>query len=216
MSTDMEVITAAEEAKIRAAERARIDRQKAEQVIRKDERQRALQEGLSEAEAKARAADEEARAKARKEQERTSNVNFVQVYPKGWERIRALIAKNKSAAILYAYLAEHIDPAAGAVVASQDLLSEETGISRTTIWRASKYLEEVGALIRLKVSGQVYAYCLDPSEVWKAWDTAKKTAAFNTKTIVKKADQEGSVKRRIQVLMKEQQGEPELPFGDDE
>ena len=48
-------------------------------------------------------------------------VKFTQVSPKGWERIREL-SKDKqgvAAIALYSFLAEHIDPTCGAVVAEQ-------------------------------------------------------------------------------------------------
>ena len=49
------------------------------------------------------------------------NSKFTQVSPKGWERIREL-SKDKqgvAAIALYSFLAEHIDPTCGAVVAEQ-------------------------------------------------------------------------------------------------
>lgn len=133
------------------------------------------------------------------------NEGFTQVYEKGWVRLRLLISENPSAAILYAYLAQHIDPSSGAIVASQAFLGEQIGMSRTTIWRASKCLEEAGALIRFKIGGSIYAYALNDSEVWKSWDSAKETAAFRTKTLARKSDRNGAVQRRIQVMLKDNQ-----------
>lgn len=146
----------------------------------------------------------EEREKAQQEYKKSrQNEGFTQVYERGWMRLRLLIAQNKSAAILYSYLAQHMDASCGAVVASQELLGEETGLSRTTLWRASKHLEEVGALVRFTVGGSVYAYALNETEVWKSWDSAKETAAFRTKTLARKSDQPGKVQRRIQVMLKE-------------
>jgi len=127
------------------------------------------------------------------------------VYGKSFERISHLIQKNPSAARLYVFLAEHIEPGTGAVVASQELLAEELGVSDRTIRRLSKVLEEEGAIIRLKLgAGSIYAYCLDPEEVWKSWNTTKKYAAFNTKTLARKQDN-GDVKRRLMVMLKGQE-----------
>jgi len=137
------------------------------------------------------------------------NEGFVQVYDKGWRRIRELIQANPQAARLYAYLAQHIDPACGAVVASQELLAEELGVSRRTIIRHAAYLEEVGALVKIKVGGLVWAYALDPTEVWRSWEDKKATAAFITRTLVKRQDRaNGHVKRRLMVML----GQPELPL----
>ena len=68
--------------------------------------------------------DERDRFRALKAQERREdqkNSKFTQVSPKGWERIREL-SKDKqgvAAIALYSFLAEHIDPTCGAVVAEQ-------------------------------------------------------------------------------------------------
>lgn len=157
---------------------------------------------------------EQARAmqEAKREELSRENKGFVQVYPQGWQRIRSLMAENPTAAKVYAVLAEHIDPACGAVVVSQDVLAEMVGVSERTIRRATAYLEEVMALVRIRVSGSVYAYALNPSEVWRAWDCQKEHAAFLTRTLVKKGAQNGLVRRRLQMMIREQAGEPELSF----
>ena len=142
------------------------------------------------------------------------NKNFVQVYPKGWNRLRVLIQKNPQAARVWAFLAEHIDQSIGAVLISQKVLAEEFGVHRVTINRYIKYLEDEGALVKIKVDAGVYAYALDPDEVWRAWNGQKDLAAFRTRTLVRKSDRANRhVKRRLKVML----GEPELPFeGDDE
>ena len=75
--------------------------------------------------------------------------------------------------------------------------------------------EEVLALVRIRVSGSVYAYALDPKEVWRAWDCQKEQAAFLTRTLVKKNGQNALVKRRLQMMLREQTGEPELQLEQD-
>ena len=138
----------------------------------------------------------------RKARETQKNKDFVQVYEKGFQRISSLISKNPSAAKLYVFLANHIEPGTGAVVASQELLAEELGVTSRTIRRLSKALEQEGAMIRLRLgAGSIYAYCLDPEEVWKSWNTSKKYAAFTTKTLARKNDN-GDVKRRLMVMLK--------------
>lgn len=149
---------------------------------------------------------------AKREELRRENSGFVQVYPQGWQRIRSLMSDNPTAAKVYAVLAEHIDPSCGAVVVSQDVLAEMVGVSDRTIRRATAYLEEVLALVRIRVSGSVYAYALNPAEVWRAWDSQKPTAAFLTRTLVKKGGENALVKRRLQMMIREQAGEPELPL----
>jgi Helix-turn-helix domain len=141
--------------------------------------------------------EEEQSEKAKK------NKNFVQFYPSGFERIKSLIeAKQPTALKLYLFFAEHMEPGTGAVVASQQLLADELEVSVRTIKTVSKYLEDLGAIIRIRLgAGTVYAYCLDPNEVWKSWDTSKKYAAFNTKTLARQKDN-GDIKRRLMVMLK--------------
>jgi hypothetical protein len=88
-------------------------------------------------------------------------------------------------------------------------------VNERTIRRLTKVLEEQNAIVRIRVGAGTYAYGLDPSEVWKAWDVMKDHAVFRTKTLVSKSGENGTVKRRLQVMIREMQGEPELPLGED-
>jgi Fe2+ or Zn2+ uptake regulation protein len=153
---------------------------------------------------------------ARNAESSRENRNFVQIYPKGWSRLRTLISDNPTAAKVYAILAEHIDTKFGAVTVSQELLAELTGVSVRTIARATKYLEDSNALVRIKVSGGLYSYALNPHEIWRSWDKHKDYAAFRTRTMVSKKDQDGIIRQRLSMMMREQAGEPELPFDDAE
>ena len=128
-----------------------------------------------------------------------NNGPFTQVYQKGWERIREL-SKDKQGVVaipLYSFLAEHIDPSCGAVVADQQFLADKLGVSRRTIIRWLNYLESKNALVRIPVAGKVCAYALDPHEVWKGYNTTKNHAAFVTKTLVNK---DGDIQRRIMAM----------------
>ena len=141
-------------------------------------------------------------------EERSKNRDFTQVYPKGWRRLRSLINENPSAARIFAFLAENVDGTAGAVVVSQDLLAKELGVHVRTVKRLTKWLEDQGAIVRIRVGTGVYAYALDPQEIWKSWDDQKDHAAFVTRTLVLKKDREnGEVRRKLRFMM----GQPELP-----
>lgn len=143
------------------------------------------------------------------------NRRFVQVYPKGWSRLQQLIRDNPSAARLYVLLAQHIDPNGGVVVAAQTVLAEMLGVTDRTIRTLTKALEEQNAIVRIRVGAGTYAYALDPDEVWKAWDVQKDHAVFRTKTLVSKRGDNALVKRRLQVMLAEMGGEPELSLGED-
>lgn len=126
------------------------------------------------------------------------NKGFTQVYGKGWKRIVELSGNNKSSPIgLYAFFAEHIDPACGAVVCDQQFLADHFNVTTRTIRNWLKFLESKNAILRIPVAGRVCAYALDPHEVWKGYDTAKSYASFVTKTLVNK---DGEIKRRLQSM----------------
>jgi ribosomal protein S21 len=145
------------------------------------------------------------RAQDKAEQaKRRQNRDFVQVYPKGFQRLRALMDSYPLAAKIYAFLAEHIEQGTGAVVVSQELLAEEMHVTTRSIRTATAYLDEVGAVVRIKLGGSaIYAYALDPEEIWKTFDDAKEYAAFKTQTLARKRDN-GDVKRKLKVMMKGQ------------
>ncbi len=122
------------------------------------------------------------------------NKSFTQIYPMGWKRLIALAKGNQAAFELYTFFAEHIDSSCGAVIAEQAFLAKHMNVSIRTIQRYLKYLEENNAIIRIPIAGHIYAYALDPYEVWKGYDTNKEYAAFVTKTLV---NNDGDIKRRI-------------------
>ena len=131
------------------------------------------------------------------------NKGFTQIYSGGFKRIAELFSKYPLAGRVYLFLAEHIEPGTGAIVVSQELLADEMEVTARTIRTATKWLEENGAVLRIKLAaGGIYAYCLNPDEVWKSWNTTKKYAAFNTKTLARCKDN-GDIKRRLMIMLKE-------------
>lgn len=142
------------------------------------------------------------------------NSGFAQVYPKGWARLRWLLQQKPTAASLYTWLAEHMDPHGGALVVSQTVMAEAMGLSEITIRRLTAWMEEHHVIVRVRVGTGVYAYALDPDEVWKSWDNKKDLAVFRTQTLVSKRDSHNrDVARRIQLMLKEQK--PEEDRGSD-
>lgn len=127
------------------------------------------------------------------------NRNFTQVYPRGWRRIIDLAQKNPGASTLYAFFAQHLDPSCGAVICDQAFLATHFEVTTRTIRNWSKFLEEEEAIVRIPVSGRVYAYALDPHEVWKGYENTKSYASFLTRTLVNK---DNEVQRRIMSMFK--------------
>lgn len=145
---------------------------------------------------------EEKQQESEDAEKKKKNKNFTQVYSGGFQRIAELFSKYPLAGRIYLFLAEHLEPGTGAVVVSQELLAEEMGVTSRTIRTATKWLDENNIVVRIKLgAGSIYAYCLDPHEVWKSWDSTKKYAAFNTKTLARKGDN-GDIKRRLMVMVK--------------
>lgn len=199
------ILSEAEIASARREVREEHAKREALREVKKAEQAKITHENLSVAELRAKEREAEIRRAEQEEADRRGNIGFSQVYGAGWERIRELVVKNKSAALMYSFFAQHCDRSQGAVVCSQDFLEEALGISRTTIWRATKYLEEANALRRFKVGGNVYAYALNPDEIWKGWDRHKDMAAFRTMTLVRKRDQDTKmISRSMQVRLTEQ------------
>ena len=102
----------------------------------------------------------------------------MQVYPQGWQRIRSLMSENPTAAKGLCSARRAYRP----VLRGGGRQSGRSGGNgrrvREDHQEATAYLEEVLALVRIRVSGSVYAYALDPKEVWRAWDCQKEQAAF--------------------------------------
>jgi hypothetical protein len=144
--------------------------------------------------------DEEKRQEEVKQDEERKNHGFTQTYPLGWKRIAELARGNPQALQLYIFLANHLDPTCGAVVASQQFLADALGVTTRTILTWSKYLEDNEALVRIPVAGRVYAYALNPYEVWKGYNNGKEYAAFNSKTLV---NYDGDIRRRIMSMFED-------------
>ena len=79
----------------------------------------------------------------REHEEAKRTLGSPRYHQKGWERVRELLTDKQGVAALrlYSFLAEHIDPACGAVVADQQFLADKMGVNRSTIIRWLNYLE---------------------------------------------------------------------------
>jgi hypothetical protein len=140
----------------------------------------------------------------RKEVASRENRNFTQIYDRGWRKLNGLLQESPSVARFWVFLAEQIDTS-GVVVATQATLAKAMGVRSTkTIQRWSEALENHHSLVRIPLSGGVYAYALNPEEVWKAYDKDKEYAVFNTKTM-KNTMGVGvpQIRRKVKILMDE-------------
>lgn len=120
------------------------------------------------------------------------------MYPAGWDRLDRLIQQDPQTARLYAFIAREMGPDA-TLAASRTTLAEALGVSERTVSRYVKALEDMGAIVVLKM-GTANVYALNPAEVWKSFDNAKPWAAFNTRTLVSKTENP-FIKRRLTTLL---------------
>lgn len=135
---------------------------------------------------------------AKKQTARRQNGGFTQVYEAGWKRLQTLLLDRPELARIYAFFAEQMGPD-GTISVSRQTMADIFNVSEKTITRHTKALEEMGAIVILKI-GNANVYCLDPNEVWKSFDNAKPYAAFNTRTLVGKSENP-FVKRRLATLL---------------
>lgn len=135
---------------------------------------------------------------SQKQAARRQNGGFTQVYEAGWQRLQSLLTDRPELARIYAFFAEQMGPD-GTISVSRQTMADIFNVSEKTVSRHTKALEEMGAIVILKL-GNANVYCLDPSEVWKSFDNAKPYAAFRTRTLVGKTENP-FVKRRLATLL---------------
>ena len=119
--------------------------------------------------------DESAKKATREHEEAKRTLGSPRYHQKAGNALRASHGQTGVAALrLYSFLAEHIDPACGAVVADQQFLADKMGVNRSTIIRWLNYLESKNAF------------------------SSKDYAAFVTKTLVRNND--GEIQRKIMAM----------------
>ena len=87
--------------------------------------------------------DENVRKATREHEEAKRTPGSPRYHLKAGKRVRELLTDKQGVAALrlYSFLAEHIDPSCGAVVADQQFLADKMGVNRSTIIRWLNYLE---------------------------------------------------------------------------
>jgi hypothetical protein len=108
---------------------------------------------------------------------------------------------------LWVFLARHCGHD-NALACSIELLAEELGCSERSIMRATKYLEENGALVIAKM-GTANVYILNDSEIWKTYEDHKRFCGFRANTLLSHK-QNPNLKKRLTHML----GQPDL-FNED-
>ena len=122
---------------------------------------------------------------------------FAKVYDRGWDTIASL-AGNAMAIKVYTFLAKHCDHL-NALVCPVEEMMEEFRCSKSTVLRATIYLEENNHLVIVKV-GTANAYVLDPTDLFKNYDQYRGMVQFNATTLASKKQNRG-LKRRLTHFM---------------
>ena len=139
------------------------------------------------------------------------NDNFYMIYKdkESSQKIRELISKAPKSAELFLFLAEQSDRT-NAVVASGKALATHLSFSESSISRAIKYLTD-NKYIEVLKSGGTNVFVLNPSIVWQAWRTGKKSCLFgNAKVLVSMDEQDVSLKKRLSVLIDKSKNDDEI------
>ena len=118
---------------------------------------------------------------------------FAKVYERGFDSIDA-ISQNRTALRVWIFIAKNCDHL-NALVCSVDLMADELDVNERTIRRATKWLEDNGHLVIMKI-GTANAYHLNPYDLWKNYDKYKGYCGFHAHTLVSKK-QNKNLKRRL-------------------
>lgn len=147
---------------------------------------------------------DEIKERERKEKTNSPFSNFLQVNnsDEAFEREHWLITNNATAYKVWRFLAKHMDNY-NAVMVSYQVLTEVFEVSRTTIYRAIKFLED-NKYIKITKSGTSNVYALDDSLVWKSWGSNKKYSKFSANVIVSESEQDKQTKKEIKTKVQNQ------------
>lgn len=131
--------------------------------------------------------------------------SFIQMNKKTYELEDKLMQKNPLAYRVWRFLANNMDNY-NAVIVSQEVLTEIFDVSKTTIWRALKVLNE-GNYIKTYRTGGSNIYTLNHDMVWNSWGSNKKYSKFNANVIISDSEQTEEIKKELKDLKVEKHKE---------
>lgn len=120
------------------------------------------------------------------EEQRAKNFNFIQIYRDHMPEIRWLMTKHSFASNLLFFLIEHMDNR-NALACSYAVFEDYFDVSKMTIYRAIKVLEENGFVDILKM-GTSNVYVVNENLAWTDKNTSKKFAKYDGKILVSKKE----------------------------
>ena len=114
------------------------------------------------------------------------NRNFVQLYRDNMPELRWLMAKSGIASSILFFILEHMDNK-NALACSYAVFEDYFEVSRTTIYRAIKLLQENGFIDVLKM-GTSNVYVVNTDVAWSSWENQKQFAQFEGKMLVSRKE----------------------------
>jgi len=126
------------------------------------------------------------------EERRDSNADFIQLYRAPMKAFRRIIRQNPVAAEIFYFLLEHMDYG-NSLACSYAVLEEVTGTSKTTVWRAVKFLKEE-QYVTVSRMGNCNVYHINATVAWTTWGNGKKYAKFNATIVLAESEQDGTIK----------------------
>lgn len=124
--------------------------------------------------------------------------SFIQMNKKTYELEDKLMQKNPLAYRIWRFLANNMD-SYNAVIVSYSTMQEIFEVSRMTLYRAIKLLDE-DDYIRIYKSGTSNVYALNDNMVWNSWGTNKKYSKFNANVIISEDEQTEEIKKELKDL----------------
>ena len=131
--------------------------------------------------------------------------SFIQVNKKTYQVEDKLMKESLVAYRRWRFLANNMD-SYNAVIVSQEVLTEIFEVSRSTIYRAVKILDE-GNYIKIYKSGTSNVYALNDDMVWNSWGTNKKYSKFNANVIISENEQTEEMQKELKDLKVEKHKE---------
>lgn len=110
------------------------------------------------------------------------NSNFVMMYRDHMPELRWLMKKSGIASGILNFIMEHMDTK-NALLCSYAVFEDYFEVSRTTIYRALKLLEDNGFVDVLK-SGTSNVYVVNENIAWTSWESQKKYCKFEGNILI--------------------------------
>lgn len=120
------------------------------------------------------------------QEESRKNKDFVQFKRNGIKFIRKIVKENALAAEIFMLLTEFMDHK-NVVICSSKVMQEYFSVSRSTVYRATKYLEEKHYVITLN-SGSMKIFTVNPEIAWTTYANKKSFCTFDGKIILSESE----------------------------